>query len=153
MPTQAQKARGGIARTHQQPGIRRIQMISITFQPLYPQERAGTSCKRLGWPRVRSECTENLASTGIRSTDPPARSELFSYQLHHKDSVSATCTPSIWYFYCNCLFNIVVININVLQRDGVREQDVGLQRIVKLKVGKRQGGNEKETGRWLKLYL
>jgi hypothetical protein len=88
-------------------------------------------------------CTENLASTGFRSTDRPVRSELLLYQLHHKDSVSAVCTPLIRYFYCHYLFNIIVININILQRDGVREQDVSLLRIVKLKVGKGQVDNEK----------
>lgn len=104
-------------------------------------------------PRVRFGRTKNIASTRMRSTDRPARSELFLYQLRHTESVSSACAPLIRYLHCHCLFNIIELNISTLQRDGVREQDVGLWRIVKIKMGKKQGDNEKETGRLLKLYL
>ena len=53
---------------------------------LYPRERPGTHCTG-GWvgPRAVWTDAENLASTGIRSPDRPARSQslyLLSYRAH-----------------------------------------------------------------------
>ena len=51
-------------------------MVSTTPRPLYPRQRPGTHCTG-GWvgPGPVWTGAENLAQTGIRSPDRPARSE------------------------------------------------------------------------------
>ena len=58
-------------------------VVNATLRLLYPPERAGTHCIG-GWvgPRGGLEGVENLAPTGIRSPDRPARSELL-YRLKY----------------------------------------------------------------------
>ena len=48
-------------------------MVNVTPRPPCPQEWPGTHCigGRIG-PRAGMESAKNLASTGIRSPDPPA---------------------------------------------------------------------------------
>jgi hypothetical protein len=55
-------------------GYRRWWVVSTTLRPLYPRERPDTYCTG-GWvgPRVWT-CAKNLAPTGIRSLNRPARS-------------------------------------------------------------------------------
>jgi hypothetical protein len=57
-------------------GARREWVVSTTPRPLYPQERPGTHCTG-GWVGSRPVwmCAKNLAPTGIRSLDRPARSQ------------------------------------------------------------------------------
>jgi len=51
-------------------------VFKATLRPLYLQERRGTHCIG-GWVAPSAVWTgaENLVPTGIRSPDPPARSE------------------------------------------------------------------------------
>ena len=51
-------------------------MVSATLRPLYPSERLGTHCIGTGWAS-ESVWTgaENLAPTGIRSSDEVCRIE------------------------------------------------------------------------------
>jgi hypothetical protein len=71
-----QRGRRKCDSTNSQPGIRKIFVVSSTFRPLRPRERAGNHCTGecvgLG---TSLNVTENLSFTGIRSTDRPARSE------------------------------------------------------------------------------
>ena len=51
-------------------------VVNATPRPLYPRERPGTRCVG-GWVGLKAglEGAENLAATGIRFPDRPARSE------------------------------------------------------------------------------
>jgi hypothetical protein len=51
-------------------------VVNATPRPAYPRERSGSHCLRgLMGPRAGLDGVENLASTGIRSPDCPARSQ------------------------------------------------------------------------------
>ena len=51
-------------------------VINATLRLLYPRERPGTHCKEAGWASEPVWTgAENLAPTGIRSPERPARSE------------------------------------------------------------------------------
>jgi hypothetical protein len=59
-------------------------VVSTTPRPLYPRERPGTHCTE-GWLGHRAwTCAKNLAPTGIRSPDSPARSQSL-YRLRYPD--------------------------------------------------------------------
>jgi hypothetical protein len=72
-PKQAQKVDTGIALPFRDLGARRGGVVSITPRPVYPRERPGTHCTG-GWMGPRAG-VKNLAPTGIRSPDRPARSQ------------------------------------------------------------------------------
>jgi len=51
-------------------------VFNATRQPIYPRDRTGTIVQEAGWaPMPVWTGAENLAPTGIRSPDRPARSE------------------------------------------------------------------------------
>ena len=63
-------------------------VVSTTPRPLYPRESPGTHCTG-GWvdPRAGLEGAENLAATGMRFPDRPARNEWLyrlSYPCRHR---------------------------------------------------------------------
>ena len=58
-------------------------VVNATPRSLYPQERSGRLLQEAGWaPGTVWRGAENLAPTGIRSPDCPARSELL-YRLRY----------------------------------------------------------------------
>jgi hypothetical protein len=56
-------------------------VVNATPRPLYPRERPGTHCIG-GWVVLKAG-EENLASTGVRSPNRPARSELLYRLSYH----------------------------------------------------------------------
>jgi hypothetical protein len=60
-------------------------VVNATPMPLYPRQRPGTHCVG-GWVGLRAglDSAENLAPTGIRSPDRPARCESL-YRLSYSD--------------------------------------------------------------------
>jgi hypothetical protein len=79
---------GGTAQLFLNRSTRRGCVVSITPWPPLPRERPGTHCTG-GWVGPGAVCVgaENLASTGIRSPDLPARSESL-YRLRYRDPAS-----------------------------------------------------------------
>ena len=71
-------------------------MFNATLRPLDPQERDPVPVTReAGWvPRPMWTGAENLASTGIRSPDRPARTESV-YRLRYRGSLTWNDTLSI----------------------------------------------------------
>jgi hypothetical protein len=81
-----QGPRGGVALLFPNLGARRGCVVSTMPRPLYLRERPGTHCTE-GWvgPGPVWTCVKNLAPTGIRSPDRPARSQSLhrlSYPAH-----------------------------------------------------------------------
>jgi hypothetical protein len=68
-------------------GARKGWVVITTLRPLYPGERTGTHCTE-GWgaPGPIGTCAKNIAPTGIRSPDRPARSESL-YRLSYPQTV------------------------------------------------------------------
>jgi hypothetical protein len=63
-------------------------VVNATLQPLYPRELPGAHCVETGWqPGPVWTGAENLALTGIRSPDRPARSES-PYRLSYPGPIS-----------------------------------------------------------------
>jgi hypothetical protein len=74
-------------------------MINVTSRPLYPQERDPVSIvQEAGWtPEPVWTGAENLTTTGIRSPDRPALSELL-YRLSYPGA------PCIRVCVCVCMY-------------------------------------------------
>jgi hypothetical protein len=73
---------GGIGSTHSQPSTRRW-VVSTTLRPIYPRKRPVRHCTGdwVGFGASLDD-TENLAPTGIRYLDRPARCESL-YRLQY----------------------------------------------------------------------
>jgi hypothetical protein len=67
-------------------GARRGWVVNTTPLPVYPGKHPVPLVQEAGWaPWPLSTCVKNLASTGIRSPDSPARSETL-YRLRYRGS-------------------------------------------------------------------
>jgi hypothetical protein len=104
-------------------------MVSTTPRPLYPREVPGTHCTG-GWVASGPvwTCAKNLAPTGIRSPDRPARSQSLyrlSYPGPHDDwykceTGSSHCSElnhsAVWYNCTDSLekFSVPIINAEPL---------------------------------------
>jgi hypothetical protein len=80
---------------------------NATPRPPYPWKRPGTNF--IGWaPASVWTDAENLAPTGIRSPDRPARSESL-YRLRHPGLHSKVgyCRPNSYSIYTQCLYEIL----------------------------------------------
>ena len=72
MPIQAQRKSSGVALTHSQPGAKWKWVVSTALRPLYLRKRPDTLCTGVIWVSGPVWTgTENLFTTGIRSTIPP----------------------------------------------------------------------------------
>jgi hypothetical protein len=77
-------------------GARRWVVVSTTPRPLYPRERPGTHCTE-GWVVLRAGLVlcENLAPTGIRSPDRPARSQSLYWLSYPAHMLKLRCRAKI----------------------------------------------------------
>jgi hypothetical protein len=74
-------------------------VVSDIPRPLYPRERSDTHCIE-GWVGHRAglDGAENLAPTGIRSTDRPARSKSL-YRLRYVSYIQSTLWGKFFMLY------------------------------------------------------
>jgi hypothetical protein len=85
-------------------GARRFRVLSITPRPLYPSERPAHLVGEDGWaPRSVWRGPGNLASTGVRTPDRPARSEMLyrheKIQISSRDSAPDLYLKISWFVF------------------------------------------------------